>query len=114
MVHPGERAEAGDGHHTSCGWVRPRDEVFDRLALEEALRVLVRPGPALPAGVSRLKGVFRTTRGWLGVDADDESIRWRPVGWRTDSRVEVIAEALPAPDWDAAEALLLGARWSRE
>ena len=98
------------GPVASCGWIRPRTEVFERLALEEALQLVARPGALLPQGVLRLKGVFRTPGRWLGVDVTAESIRWRPVAWRSDSRIEVITAAEPKPNWDRIEAAILGAR----
>ena len=135
---PGERAVKRTGHHhdsgeageappapgvstrlasssggvATCGWIRPRSEVFERAALEDTLQALVRPGRALPRGALRLKGVFRTPGRWLGVDATAEEVRWRPAAWRSDSRFEVIAPSDPPPQWDLVEAAVLSALWT--
>lgn len=101
-----ERREAEAGSVATCGWVFPRTAVFQRDALEDALHELVRPNPALPAGALRLKGVFRTPRVWLLANASADAVQWRPLNYRRDSRVEVIAPADPAPDWDRVEARL--------
>jgi hypothetical protein len=55
----------------------------------------------------RIKGVFHTERGWLAGQADCDGVRWQPVAWRTDSRLEVIAS--PTLDTDAIEAALAAA-----
>ena len=98
---------------STSGWIFPAAWVFDRRRLECALQVLVRPNPALPAGVLRLKGVFHTPGLWLNVHATDEEIQWRALNHRRDSRVEVIAPSAPAPDWDAVELALRESRWRR-
>ncbi len=90
----------------TCGWIWPYERVWDRLALREALQELVVPGGPLPVGLLRLKGLFRTPRATLLVQADTEQIRMEPIGWRRDSRVEIIAPPEPRPDWDAVEARL--------
>lgn len=99
-----------EGAYT-CGWVFPPKWVFDRQRLELVLQELVRPNPALPNGVLRLKGVFHTPGLWLHVNASDEEIRWRALNHRRDSRVEIIVEV--QPDWDAVEERLRSARWQR-
>jgi G3E family GTPase len=86
------------------GWIWPADASFRRDALEKVLQTLVRPNAGLPAGVLRLKGIFRTERQFLRVDASSDQIRWQGIGWRRDSRVEVIAPAAPPPDWTQVEA----------
>jgi hypothetical protein len=45
------------------------------------------------------------------VNATPDQLRFRPVNWRRDSRVEIIARADPAPDWGAVEAALKDASW---
>ncbi|MFT4624189.1 MAG: G3E family GTPase [Myxococcota bacterium] len=104
------RLEGGADGVASCGWIRPRTEVFDREALEIALQGIVRPNPGLPAGALRLKGVFRVAGRWLGVNADSDAVRWAPVAWRSDTRVEILAPTSPTPDWSAVEAAWLAAR----
>lgn len=73
------------------GLVWPPEVVFDATSLTEALQRLARPGGPLPAGVERAKGLFHTTRGWWLVNATAERIATEPVGWRRDSRVELIS-----------------------
>ena len=100
-----------EGDARSCGWIYRQDRVFDRALLEAVLQDLVRPGGLLPEGVLRLKGVFRTPRAWLLVNADPDAIRWEPLNYRRDSRVEIIAPPGQAIDWDAVERALDGTRW---
>ncbi len=76
------------------GRVWPADAVFDADGLELALQGMVRPG-VLPAGVARLKGMLRTTRGWRAVDGTDIELRWAPTSWRRDSRLEILAFEAP-------------------
>lgn len=101
-----------DHHHDAdavaqtAGWVFPPDVVFDWEGLRDALMELARPGEALPAGILRLKGVFRTNAAWVLVQGDDERIAFEPFQHRRDSRVEWIAPKEPAPDWDAVLARL--------
>jgi G3E family GTPase len=84
------------------GWTWPPSAGFDPVALEEAVQDLVRDG------VLRVKGIFRTPRGWLLVQATADRVAFEPVGWRRDSRVSVILAARPA-SWDRVEAALVGA-----
>lgn len=107
----GRRHPAEAGAYATCGWIFPPSVAFHRRRLELALQTLVRPGDALPAGVERLKGIFRTPRVWLKVDATSDEIRWEALNYRRDSRVEIIAAAEPPPDWDAVEAALRAARF---
>jgi len=53
--------------------------------------VLVHGHPATPGGVLRLKGVFRVQRTTLLLQADPRQVSVKPIDWRRDSRVEVIA-----------------------
>ncbi|MFT7518061.1 MAG: G3E family GTPase [Kiritimatiellia bacterium] len=108
---PGRYAHAGADAHT-CGWIFRQDYVFDRGLLEELLQQLVRPGLLLPGGVLRLKGVFRTRRAWLLVNADPDAIRWEALNYRRDSRVEIIVSPGDEPDWTAIEAALHATRWT--
>ncbi|MEQ1503640.1 MAG: CobW family GTP-binding protein [Myxococcota bacterium] len=85
------------------GFVWPPERVFVLDGLQDVLQRLVRPGPLLPDGALRLKGVFRTPRGFLLVQATPDTIRFEPLGWRRDSRVSILASAA-APDPDAVEA----------
>lgn len=96
-------------HAVASGWVFPPSQCFDRARLEDALQELVQPSAALPEGVLRLKGIFRTPRVWLGVQATTDTIRYRPSGWRRDSRVEVIARKHPEVDFEEVERRLRAA-----
>jgi len=80
---------------TGWGFVWPPEVEFDRSRLRDAVQDLVAGHPALPAGLLRLKGIFRTSQGWSLVQADADAVRFTPSGWRSDSRVEVLAP--PAP-----------------
>ena len=95
------------------GTIWPPRVAFDRQGLEQMIQTLVRPGPILPHGVDRLKGVFRLRRGWFLIQADADAIRWSPIGHRRDSRVEVIVPRGPggeAPDWSSVAAAFAGVR----
>lgn len=93
----------------TMGWVWPPDVVFSWDGLRDALGELSLPGAALPAGVLRLKGVFRTDRAWVLVQGDGEQLAFTPIQHRRDSRAEWIVAAAPAPDWAAVQARLEGA-----
>lgn len=88
------------------GWIWPPDALFAVDRLEEAVQALVRPGAPLPDGAVRLKGIFRTPRGFLLCQATPDRIAFEPCGWRRDSRVAVVARE---GDWPAVEALLTSA-----
>jgi len=105
------RLEDDDGEVSTCGWIFPVDQAFDQHALEAWVMATAQPGDLLPKGFMRLKGVFRVPGRWLMVNATPEQLRFRPVNWRRDSRVEIIAEATPSPDWDRVEAALRAAFW---
>ena len=108
VTAPVRREGAGAGFST-CGWIFPPTMPFDRDRLEDLLMALARPGPLLPEGAARLKGVFRTPGAWLLIQADPESIQSRPIGYRRDSRVEIIAAG--EADWAGVEAALEDALW---
>ncbi|TVQ90620.1 MAG: GTP-binding protein [Deltaproteobacteria bacterium] len=104
-AHPLEAPLGGTAHRLdqveTCGWTWPAQTLFDRQKLREVIQDLVRPCEALPQGVLRLKGLFRTPGAWLLVHADADAVRFTPSGWRRDSRVEIIAPTSPSPDWHA-------------
>ena len=98
------RREAQGGGVRTCGWVFEARMVFDSEALAGWLRrVRAESYAPLPAGFLRLKGVFHTERAWSAVNLGDGEAEARATSWRRDSRVELIAPAEPAPDWDAIE-----------
>jgi G3E family GTPase len=94
----------------AAGWGWEAKAIFDVPRLQEALQRIVRPGPLLPEGALRVKGLFRTPRGWLLVNGTAETLQFRPFDHRRDSRVEVIAPPSPPPDWDAVHAAFEAAR----
>lgn len=105
----GGQGARGDGIAT-CGWVWPHEVVFDRLLLEVTLQEMVHGAHGLPAGALRIKGIFRTPRVVLEVHASPEAVRFRPLDWRRDSRVEVLAAGEPAPAWETVEAAWVACR----
>lgn len=64
------------------GWVWPATEVFERRAIEQALRAVA----GLP-GVAGLRAELRTAREWYGFDAAADP-DWLPADGRAASRVE--------------------------
>jgi G3E family GTPase len=102
------RSEGPDGVET-CGWIWPDSVVFDQGTLREVLQRLVRPGPLLPGGVRRAKGLFRTPGAWVLVQADPDAVRFTPTGWRRDSRLEILAPTTPRPDWFTVDSALKSA-----
>jgi G3E family GTPase len=86
LVAPSEGPE-------ECGVVWPPSRVFEMDTLQERLQDLARR-----PGLQRLKGVFRTPRGFLLVQATPDTISFNPIGWRRDSRVSLIASPAPSPE----------------
>lgn len=83
-----------------AGWVFPREWVFGHDALLDLLFGIT--------GALRVKGVFRTEKGWIFFNATRHETAINSEPARADSRVEVIA---PAPrDWPALSAALLALR----
>lgn len=101
---PGQPVRARDSGQglDACGWRFHPDDMFDGDRLSDVLRGI--------HSAERVKGVFRCERDWLLFDRAEGALSVRPSAWRTDSRVECIARAGRAPDWDAVERALLGAR----
>lgn len=99
---PGQPARYASDHATppACGWIWDAADCFDYDALVSALGGLT--------GLARLKGVFRTNRGWFAMQGDGDTIDVERSVWRRDSRLELIA-AEAAPDWSAIEASLVSA-----
>ncbi|ABM62579.1 CobW family GTP-binding protein [Halorhodospira halophila] len=99
---PGQpvRAEQSGGAVPACGWIFHSEDVFDRHALLQVLESL--------RDCQRVKGVMRTGRDWLRVDADGDGVRAEATAWRGESRLEVIG---PAADtsWAGTEQALLAA-----
>ena len=98
------------GEQATAGWIFPPEQLWDREALLRCLQELALPCDALPAGALRIKGIFRTPGAWLLAQVAEQRVSFSPVQYRRDSRVDVIAPASPAPDWDAVERALVGCR----
>lgn len=113
-VDPTEReAEPRPHHHLhvdSLGWRYEVSAVFDRAKLVAALQALCHDHPAFPAGVMRLKAVFRTNRGWLLVQGTDMELKFRPFQHRRDSVIEWLVPEHPAADETSVRAVLEAAR----
>jgi G3E family GTPase len=86
------RAAGGPEAH-ELGFTWPPERQFTMDGVQRALQSLVRPGPLLPDGVLRLKGVFHTERGFLSVQASPDAMSFAPLGWRRDSRVALLTRA---------------------
>ncbi|MDN3517933.1 GTP-binding protein [Aquisalimonas lutea] len=98
---PVRRRNTGQGLD-ACGWLFHPQDGFDRDRLAEALRGI--------ESADRVKGVFRCGDDWLLFDRAEGALSVRASAWRSDSRVECIARADRAPDWDAVESALLACR----
>jgi G3E family GTPase len=92
----------------TCGWRFPAESVFDNDRLEGILAALMTDSALVPAGALRVKGVFRTQRGWFVAQVDADGVRMQATGWRRDSRLEVIARADRDVDWVGVDAALIG------
>lgn len=95
--------------HATCGWLFHRDDVFDEAALVALFR-----RRDLPA---RMKGVLRVSSGpasgdvpYLAFNRSGEGLHVRPVAYRGESRVELIARDDEPQPWDDVERGLLDAR----
>lgn len=101
VPRPGEPVrlpeQGTEGH--ACGWIFHPDDTFDESRLTAALLAI--------RGVARLKGVFHCGRDWLLLQRDGEAVSRRPVGWRRDSRLEVILQPASTDNWVSVEAQLL-------
>lgn len=87
------------------GWVWPVEAVFDDEALTALAQRLLRPGsPQCPDGLARIKGLFRTARGWRLLQGTPDTLRLEPWPWRRDSRCEAIASTWA--NWEEIERLL--------
>jgi len=96
----------------SAGWIFPVSQVFERQRLEDLLHDLLRPEGLLPKGALRIKGVFRTPRAWLLANGTPNRLQWSAINHRRDSRVEILTEASPPPDWEPIEQAFANIRWT--
>jgi G3E family GTPase len=86
----------------ACGWTMPRDAVFNRVRLHEAL---LQNSDGMLDGVERLKAVLRTgIEHWTLFNVSVAGVNSEPCGWRADSRIEVQMGSdveVDWPRWDA-------------
>lgn len=85
-----------------AGWVFPPQWVFRHNALLDVLFGI--------RGCDRVKGVFHTDQGWIFFNATAQDTRINSTPYTADSRVEVIAGEVGAPDWANLESALLATR----
>ena len=98
-----------NGLIATCGWIFPYRETFTRKDLEAVFNLLIDPGPMLPKGAMRIKGIFRLGSGFELANADSDGIHWEAIGDQKDSRVEIITDAKPEPNWRALEVSFMSA-----
>ena len=67
----------------SCGWIFSPEEIFSLPKLRQFFSSL--------QGVVRAKGVFRTGRDWVFINAVDGEFSVQYIAYRRDSRIELIA-----------------------
>jgi hypothetical protein len=67
----------------SCGWIFSPDEVYSLPKLRQFFSTL--------QGVDRAKGVFRTGKDWVLINAVDREFSVQYIAYRRDSRIELIA-----------------------
>lgn len=67
----------------SCGWIFSPEEVFSLPKLRQFFSTL--------QGVDRAKGVFRTGKDWVLINAVDREFSVQYIAYRRDSRIELIA-----------------------
>lgn len=99
-----QRHESASLGNVGCGWLFPPEAVFRQERLQALFGTF-----AQIAGLQRAKGVFRIGREWVLANWTGDGAEFRPIAYRRDSRVELLAVGHEVPDWDAVEALLLAA-----
>lgn len=67
----------------SCGWIFSPEEIFSLPKLRQFFSTL--------QGVERAKGVFRTGKDWVLINAVDREFSVQYIAYRRDSRIELIA-----------------------
>jgi len=94
---------------STCGWIFPPEERFVRAILASVLGIAARPGPLLPAGALRIKGLIRLEEGAAAVHADLDGVTFESVTQARDSRLEILVAPGATPPWGTLEAALLSA-----
>jgi G3E family GTPase len=67
----------------SCGWIFSPEEIFSLPKIRQFFSTL--------QGVERAKGVFRTGKDWVFINAVDGEFSVQYIAYRRDSRIELIA-----------------------
>jgi len=81
----------------ACGWTVPRDLVFNRVKLHQAL---LHGADGLLADVERFKAVLRTgVEHWTLLNVSAAGIHADACGWRQDSRIEVQMKSGASVEW---------------
>ncbi|HTE42559.1 MAG TPA: GTP-binding protein [Steroidobacteraceae bacterium] len=92
----------------ACGWAMPRELIFNRVKLHQALQ---EGAGAMLANIERLKGVLRTgIEHWTLFHVSAAGVTTEPCGWRQDSRLEVQGIEGAAVDWRAWDDFLASMR----
>ena len=102
-----------DGLASTCGWIFPPEERFVRAILASVLGIVANPGPLLPDGALRVKGLVRLQDGPVAVHADADGVSFESVTEARDSRLEIIAAPGAEPPWGMVEAALVSATHPR-
>ncbi|GAB3503845.1 CobW family GTP-binding protein [Emticicia fontis] len=90
--NPVKKESHGLGLH-GCGWIFSPDEIFNLPKLRQFFSTLNE--------VYRAKGVFRTGKDWVLINAVGEEFTVQYITYRRDSRIELIAPA--KLDWASYE-----------
>lgn len=85
----------GQGYF-GCGWIFDRSIIFDELKLEEFVN---------SDSFTRVKGIFRTSDGWILLNRSDQQFTRQEYDSSNDSRVEIIEADYH--DWHQVEEQLL-------
>lgn len=89
------KVPAHDNHaFISRGWVFAPERVFEFARLKDLFAVW-----AADPSIVRAKGVFRIGRDWRLVNLAAGQVDFQPIVYRRDSRVELIVQAQPEPNW---------------
>ncbi len=80
---PIKKVLKGFGIYT-CGWIFSKDEIFDLTKLKLFFQNA--------QGLNRAKGVFRTGKEWVFINAVGNEFSVQYIAYRKDSRIELIAD----------------------
>lgn len=97
------RKESNGLGRFSCGWIFSAEEIFDVNQLKAFFKGL--------KGIYRAKGVFRTGKDWVLINAVDNEFTIQYIAYRKDSRVELIS--IETQDWQYYEDKIMSCRISK-